>query len=138
MLCILSLRCEFESRWGDVYTMQHYVIKFDSLSFSSTNKTNRHDITDALLKVALNTPALHITTYSHEPSFFIQHIGMGQFAGTLIITSPQPKQLFKSILTFANTLRSEWTPWILSTCHVERMISNNLLLSRWHTHQWPF
>jgi hypothetical protein len=47
-----------------------YVIKFDSLSFSSTNKTDRHDITDVLLKVASNTLILHITTYSHEPSFY--------------------------------------------------------------------
>ena len=130
MLCILSVRCEFDSGSGDVYTIQQNVIKFDSLSFSSTNKTDLHDITDVLLKVALHTLTLHITTYSHEPSFFIQHIGMGQFAGTLIITFPQPKKWFKSVLTFANTLRSEWTPWILSTCDVERKESNNLLLSR--------
>jgi hypothetical protein len=46
--------------------VQHYAIKFVSdlrqvggflwvLRFSSTNKTDRHDITDILLKVALNT-----------------------------------------------------------------------------------
>jgi hypothetical protein len=137
MLCILSGRCERESRAGDVYTIQHYVIKFDSLSFSSTNKTDCHDITVVLLKVALKTLTLHITTYSHEPSFVIQHIGMGQFAGTLIITSPQPKKWFTSVLTFANTLRSEWTPWNLSTYDVERMLSNNLLLLRWYTQHWP-
>jgi hypothetical protein len=28
--------------------------------------------------------------------------------------------VIKSVITFANTLRSEWTPWILSTCDVER------------------
>jgi hypothetical protein len=133
MLYISSVRCEFESRSGNVYSIQQYVIKFDSLSFFSTNKTDRHDITDVLLKVALNTRTLHITTYSHEPSFFMQHIGMGQFVGTLIITSPKPKKWFQSVLTFANTLRSEWTPWILSTCDVVRMITNSILLSRWHT-----
>ena len=45
-----------------VYSIQHYVIKFVSESwwFSSgtpvfsTNKTHRHDITEILLKVALN------------------------------------------------------------------------------------
>ena len=100
MLCILSVRCEFESRSGVVDSIQHYVIKFDSWSFSSTNKTDRHDITYVLLNVALNTLSLHTTTYSHEPSLFMQHIGMGQFVRTLIITSPQPK---KSVLTFANT-----------------------------------
>ena len=48
---------------GGVYSIQHYVIKFVSdlqwfspgTSVSSTNKTNRHDIPEILLKVALNT-----------------------------------------------------------------------------------
>ena len=46
-----------------VYSMQHYVIKFvidlrqvgGFLLVSSTNKTDRCDITEILLKVALNT-----------------------------------------------------------------------------------
>ena len=56
---------EFESRSDDVYSIQDYVIKFVSdlrqvggfppgLPVSSTNKTDRHDITEILLKVALN------------------------------------------------------------------------------------
>jgi hypothetical protein len=55
-------RCEFESRSGEVYSIQRYVIKFvrdcgRSVVFpgtpvSSTNKTERHDITEILLKVA--------------------------------------------------------------------------------------
>ena len=48
---------------GDVYSIQLYVIKFVSdLSLvspgtpvSSTNKADHHDITQVLLKVALNT-----------------------------------------------------------------------------------
>ena len=51
---------------GEVYSIQHYVIKFASdllqvggfslgTPVSSTNKTDRHDITEILLKVALNT-----------------------------------------------------------------------------------
>ena len=48
---------------GEVYSIQQYVIKFVSdlrqvggfLWVSSTNKTARHDITELLLKVALNT-----------------------------------------------------------------------------------
>ena len=48
---------------GEVYSIQHYVITFVSdlrqvggiLQVSSTNKTDRHDITEMLLKVALNT-----------------------------------------------------------------------------------
>ena len=53
---------EFESRSGR--GVQHYVIEFDSdlrqvggfhrvLRVSSTNKTDRHDITEILLKVTL-------------------------------------------------------------------------------------
>jgi hypothetical protein len=52
---------------GEMYSIQQYVIKFDSdlwqvggftrlLRFvSSTNKTDNHDINEILLKVALNT-----------------------------------------------------------------------------------
>jgi len=51
---------------SEVYSIQHYVIKFVSdlqqvwwfspgTSVSSTNKTDRHDITEILLKVALYT-----------------------------------------------------------------------------------
>ena len=51
---------------GEVYSIQHYVIKFASdllqvggfslgTLVSSTDKTDRHDITEILLKVALNT-----------------------------------------------------------------------------------
>ena len=55
---------------GEVYLIQHYMIKFVSYlrqvdvfsgySVSSTNKTDRHDITQilVLLKVALNTIAI--------------------------------------------------------------------------------
>ena len=45
--------CEFESRSGR--GVQHYVIKFVSPPFSSSNKTDRHIITEILLKVALST-----------------------------------------------------------------------------------
>ena len=52
--------------FDEVYSIQHYVIKFVSvlrqvggflrvLWFFSTNETDRHDTTDILLKVALNT-----------------------------------------------------------------------------------
>ena len=51
---------------GEMYSIQRYVIKFASdlrqvsgflrvLLISSTNKTDRHDIAEILLKVALNT-----------------------------------------------------------------------------------
>jgi len=54
---------------GEVYSIQHYVIKFVSdlwqvggflrvLMIFSTNKTDRHDITEILLKVVLNTITL--------------------------------------------------------------------------------
>ena len=40
----------------EVYSIQHYVIKFvnDMSVVFSTNKTDRSDITEILLKVALN------------------------------------------------------------------------------------
>ena len=64
--------CEFESLSG--LGVQHYMITFVlSLAtgrwfslgapVSSTNKTDRHDITDILLKVALNT--IKETNLSH-------------------------------------------------------------------------
>ena len=53
---------------GEVYPIQHYVIKFVSVlqqvvvfsgtPVSSTNKADRHDITEILLKVALKTITL--------------------------------------------------------------------------------
>ena len=54
---------------GQVYSMQHYVIKFcqwlatgrwfsPGATVSSTNKTDHHDMTEILLKVALNTITL--------------------------------------------------------------------------------
>jgi len=55
----------YETANGEVYLIQHYVIKFVSdlqqlcgflsTRVSSTNKTDRHDITEILLKVAFNT-----------------------------------------------------------------------------------
>ena len=55
---------------GEVYSIQHYVIKFGCglrqvggfllvLWFSPTNTIDRHDITEILLKVELNTISLH-------------------------------------------------------------------------------
>ena len=42
---------------GNVYSMQHYVIKFvgEGSVVSSANKTDLNDITEILLKVMLNT-----------------------------------------------------------------------------------
>jgi hypothetical protein len=49
---------------GEAYSIQYYVIKFvsdlrqwfsPSIPVSSTNKTDRHDIAEILLKVTLNT-----------------------------------------------------------------------------------
>ena len=61
-----------DSRSGEVYSIQHYVIKFvtdlrkvgefsPGIPISSTNKTDRHDIAETLLKVSLNTIALTLT-----------------------------------------------------------------------------
>ena len=66
---------EFESRSGEVYSIQHYVIKFVTdlrherwfslgTLVSFTNKTDRHDITEILFKMALNTINLTLTITS--------------------------------------------------------------------------
>jgi len=51
---------------GMVYSIQHYVIKFvsDLRQVSSINKTNRHDITEILLKVVLNIITLTLKTFT--------------------------------------------------------------------------
>ena len=52
---------------GKVYSIQYYVIKFvidlwqAIILVSSTNKTDRYDIADILLKVALSAITLTIT-----------------------------------------------------------------------------
>ena len=52
---------------GGMYSIQHYVINFGSQWFSpgipvsSTNETDRHHITEILLKVALSTIILTLT-----------------------------------------------------------------------------
>jgi hypothetical protein len=61
--------CEFESRSGEVCTIQHHVIKLVSdsrqlvgflrvLRFPPTNETDRHDINEILLKGALTNITL--------------------------------------------------------------------------------
>ena len=71
--CMSASSCEFESRLDEVYSIQHYVIKFVCVwrlvrgfrRLSSTSKTERHDITEILLKVALHTIALLSPLYKH-------------------------------------------------------------------------
>ena len=56
---------------GEMYSIQHYVIKFVgylrqvgvfflAIPVFLTNKTDRHDITEIVLKVALNTINLNL------------------------------------------------------------------------------
>jgi hypothetical protein len=54
------LHCEFEPCSGEVYSIQHYVIKFvndlgRTVVFSEYSDFLHHYITEILLKVALNT-----------------------------------------------------------------------------------
>ena len=69
----------------EVYQIQHYVIKFVSdlphvsgflwvLLISYINKTDRHDITEILLKVALNTINLTLTLQINANSKYIDEI----------------------------------------------------------------
>ena len=78
-----------ESRSDEMYSIQHYVIKFVNLRkvgdflrvlrFSSTDKTELHDITEILLKVALNTITLNLD----EENCF--QIATNQFVCALVI-----------------------------------------------------
>ena len=66
---ITSIVVSLNPAHGEMYSIQHYLIKFDSdlwqiggfprlLRFVSySNKTDNHDTTEILLKVALNTIA---------------------------------------------------------------------------------
>ena len=66
---------------GEVYSIQHYVIKFVSdrsevfsgYSGSPPNKTDRHDITEIFLKVALNTINLNLSNLFQSVSIENQH-----------------------------------------------------------------
>ena len=67
----------------EMYSIHHYVIKFVSdlrqvgefslsTPVSPTNKTDRHDITEILLKVALNTISLKLM--QKELAYYFSHI----------------------------------------------------------------
>ena len=51
---------------GKVYSIQHYVIKFVIDLLFSTNKTDRHNIAEILLKMTLNTITLTLTGFNHD------------------------------------------------------------------------
>jgi hypothetical protein len=94
----VPITCECESRSGEVYSIQHYVIKFVSdlrpvsgflgTLVSSTNKTDSHDITEKLLKMGLNTITITLTQVhkvfstigcNHLASFVYCDINFSQF-----------------------------------------------------------
>ena len=70
---------------GEVYSIQYYVIKFSmtydrSVFFSgtpvsSTNKTNHHNITETLLKVAMTAPEV-LGNISHSNELFSQQLSI--------------------------------------------------------------
>ena len=87
-LTLFSWSCEFESHLGGVYSIQHYVIKLISelgqvsgllriFQIPPPNKTNRHDITEILLKVALITLN---KTKPHYCQFIAQYIWFSAYS----------------------------------------------------------
>ena len=53
LVAIISKVVSSNPAHGEVYLIQHYVIKF--VSTPKTNKTDRYDVSGILLKVVLNT-----------------------------------------------------------------------------------
>jgi hypothetical protein len=69
---------------GEVYSIQHYVIKFVSdlrhvggfllgTPVSSANKTDCHNITGKLLKVAINTKTINLCNVLHFYLWSLHH-----------------------------------------------------------------
>ena len=74
---------------GEVYSIQHYVIKFvmtcDRLvviPVSSTHKTDHHDTTKILLKVALNIITLTFRNYD-KIKILLNYLAIMLFKGTM-------------------------------------------------------
>jgi hypothetical protein len=113
---------------GEVYSIQHYVIVCQRLEtgqwfspgtlISSTNKTGRHDITEILLKVTLNTIN---QTYSISSACIISKLCKVWFSlGTLV----WPLGTNLSMKTSDNFERSiiHWKPG-LSNHYLEKIIT---------------
>ena len=106
---------------GEVYSIQHYVIKFVSdlrqvggSPVFSTNKTDCHDITELLLKVVLNTITLKINIY-----FFSIHVQ------TSIIFNTVQIKLFQIILELIQ-LKKSLTVFIYNKGNAKRGVSPRL------------
>jgi len=57
---------------GDLLT-PGILVTYDRLLVASTNKTDRHDITEILLKVALNTLTLHKGIHHFNNNFLLHY-----------------------------------------------------------------
>ena len=105
-----------ESCLGEVYSIQHYIIKFVSdlwqvggfppgILVSFTNKTDRHDIAEILLKVVLNSITL-------TPDWYIYNIRTLSVNIKFICTSFRNRQNSEPLASFSGLFRSEYK-WIL-------------------------
>jgi hypothetical protein len=94
--CDISITAPLPTPGGEVYSMQHHVIKFVSdlrkvdwwfspgTPVSSTKNTDHHDIIEISLKVALNTIAL---THKYPPFVSARRSGSGSHSIESIISS---------------------------------------------------
>jgi hypothetical protein len=114
-----KVRNEFKSHSDEVYTIQNYVKNLSvtygsSVVFSghsgSTNKTDRHDITEILLKVALNTIILKVRMWY---IMFISDIGCVYLSRFIFVVSFQMKLLIEYM-----KLVLELLPGKRRRCHV--------------------
>ena len=130
--------CEFESCYGKVYSIQHYVIKFVSdhatgrwfslgTPVSPTNKTDRHNTTEILLKVALYTITLTLT-HDHFPTTFSEEY---LFCVFTFFHSPVVPQLFAGLFhvqdKFLLVLSFCFMLWNITLCLITFTVIEN-----WH------
>ena len=105
---------------GEVYSIQHYVIKFVSefslgTPVSSNNITDCHNITEILLKVMLNTttPTLKLDqagsqTYMYIPCTFMHTIGCLELVPFFVLAD---SSTYSSIKTASsNSIKKSWKP----------------------------
>jgi hypothetical protein len=145
----VSITTEFESRSG--WGVEHYVMKFDSdlrqvspgIPVFSTNKPDRHDIAEILLKVALSTikqtnkhtfiPKLNRTIHRETKSIPLTHIYRymtTHYPGLVHTIIPLCEMMWSCKYFTRERNMSTYTYNIFNLCDIDVVIITLLLLTR--------